>query len=72
MEIIRVTSFADAKTVIPEASAEEEIDAVAKLEYEERIRALDRMMRQAAKEMQFEKAAELRDEIARLRKVVSK
>jgi excinuclease ABC subunit B len=71
-EIIRVTSFADAKTVIPEASAEEEIDAVAKLEYEDRIKALDRMMKQAAKDMQFEKAAELRDEISRLRKVVGK
>jgi excinuclease ABC subunit B len=71
-EIIRVTSFDDAKTVIPEASAENEIDAVAKLEYEDRIRALDRMMKQAAKDMQFEKAAELRNEISRLRKVVGK
>ncbi len=71
-EIIRVTSFADAKTVLPEASADEEIDAVAKLEYEDRIKALERLMKQAAKDMQFEKAAELRDEITRLRKVVSK
>ncbi len=71
-EILRTTSFADAKTTMPEASANEEIDAVAKLEYEDRIRALERMMRQAAKEMQFEKAAELRDEISRLRKVVNK
>jgi excinuclease ABC subunit B len=71
-EIMRTTSFADAKTVIPETSAEEEIDAVAKLEYEDRIRALERMMRQAAKDLQFEKAAELRDEISRLRKLVSK
>ncbi|HBZ01111.1 MAG TPA: excinuclease ABC subunit B, partial [candidate division Zixibacteria bacterium] len=71
-EIIRVTSFADAKTAIPEASAEDEIDAVAKLEYEDRIKALDRLMKQAAKDMQFEKAAELRDEISRLRKMVGK
>jgi excinuclease ABC subunit B len=71
-EIIRVTSFADAKTVMPESSADEEIDAVSKLEYEDRIKALERMMKQAAKDMQFEKAAELRDEISRLRKVVRK
>jgi excinuclease ABC subunit B len=71
-EIIRVTSFADAKTALPESSADDEIDAVSKLEYEDRIKALERMMKQAAKDMQFEKAAELRDEISRLRKVVRK
>jgi excinuclease ABC subunit B len=71
-EIMRATAFADAKTATPEVSAEIEIDAVAKLEYEDRMRALERMMKQAAKDMQFEKAAQLRDEIARLRKVVGK
>jgi excinuclease ABC subunit B len=71
-EIMRATSFADAKSTLPEATAEEEIDAVSKLEYEDRLRALERMMKTAAKEMQFEKAAELRDEIIRLRKVVGK
>ena len=71
-EIMRATAFADAKTTIPETSAEEEIDAVSKLEYEERMRVLDRMMKQAAKDLQFEKAAEMRDEISRLRKTVGK
>ena len=71
-EIIKATSFADAKSAVPEKSAYQEIDAVARLEYEDRMRALERMMRKAAKEMQFEKAAELRDEITRLRKVVGK
>ncbi|OGC89541.1 MAG: excinuclease ABC subunit B [candidate division Zixibacteria bacterium RBG_16_53_22] len=71
-EILRATAFADAKTAPPEISAENEIDAVAKLEYEERMRALERMMKQAAKDMQFEKAAQLRDEISRLRKVVGR
>jgi excinuclease ABC subunit B len=71
-EILKTTSFADAKTAIPERTAPEEIDAVAMLEYEERIRALQRLMRKAAKELQFEKAAELRDEISRLRKAVEK
>ena len=71
-EILRTTSFADAKTAIPERAAPEEIDAVARLEYEERIQALQRLMRKAAKELQFEKAAELRNEISRLRKAVGK
>jgi excinuclease ABC subunit B len=71
-EILKTTSFADAKTAIPERTAPEEIDAVAMLEYEERIRALQRLMRKAAKELQFEKAAELRNEISRLRKAVEK
>jgi excinuclease ABC subunit B len=71
-EILRVTAFADAKTAPPEIDAEVEIDAVAKLEYEDRIRALERMMKQAAKDLQFEKAASLRNEISRLRKVVGR
>ncbi len=71
-EILKTTSFADARTTVPERAAREEIDAVARLEYEERIRALQRLMRKAAKELQFEKAAELRDEISRLRKAVGK
>ena len=71
-EIMKTTAFADAKTVAPEKNASEEIDAVARLEYVERIIALERMMKGAAKNMQFEKAAEMRDEIARLRKVVDK
>ncbi len=71
-EILKTTSFADAKTAMPERAAPEEIEAVARLEYEERIRALQRLMKKAAKELQFEKATELRDEISRLRKSVGK
>jgi excinuclease ABC subunit B len=71
-EILRATSFADAKSVIPDTSAEDEIDAVSRLEHEERIKALERMMKQAAKDLQFEKAAQLRDEVSRLRKAVGK
>jgi len=68
-EILKTTSFADAKTVIPQRSAAQEIDAVGKLEIEEKLRALEKMMRKAAKDLEFEKAAELRDEISRLRKL---
>lgn len=71
-EILRTTSFADAKTNIPEKAAREEIDAVSKLEFEERMRMIERLMRKAAKELQFEKAAELRDELGRLRKMVGR
>lgn len=68
-EILKTTSFADAKTVMPQRSAALEIDAVGKLEIEEKLRALEKMMRKAAKDLEFEKAAELRDEISRLRKL---
>jgi excinuclease ABC subunit B len=68
-EILKTTSFADVKTVMPQKSAGQEIDAVAKLEIEEKLKALEKMMRKAAKDLEFEKAAELRDEISRLRKM---
>jgi len=71
-DILKATSFADARTVTTEKAAKVEIDAVSRLEYEERMRALERLMRKAAKELQFEKAAELRDELTRLRKAVGK
>jgi excinuclease ABC subunit B len=71
-EILKITAFADAKTTPPDRAAAQEIDAVARLEFEERMKALERLMKKAAKELQFEKAAELRDEISRLRKVVGK
>ncbi len=71
-EIIKATSFADAKTTMPEKTANEEIDAVLMLEYEERLRALERLMKKAAKDLNFEKAAELRDELAKFRKAVGK
>ena len=68
-DIMKTTSFADVKSPIPEKSATEEIDAVARLEIEEKLKTLEKMMRKAAKDLQFEKAAELRDEISRLRKM---
>jgi len=71
-EILKTTSFADAKTNKPEKAARQEIDAVAALEIEERMKAIERMMRKAAKDLQFEKAAELRDELSKLRKAVGR
>jgi len=69
-EILAATSFADARTVSVERTAKKDIEAVQKMEYAEQLVTLERMMKKAAKEMQFEKAAELRDEISRLRKLV--
>ncbi|MEE9552871.1 MAG: excinuclease ABC subunit UvrB [candidate division Zixibacteria bacterium] len=71
-EIIKATSFADAKTSLPEKTANEEIDAVSRLEYEDQMRVLERLMKKAAKDLNFEKAAEMRDELTKLRKVVGK
>lgn len=68
-DILKATSFADAKSVQKEKSAVVEIDAVALLEIEDRLRTLEKMMKKSAKDLQFEKAAEIRDEISRLRKM---
>ncbi len=68
-DILKTTSFADAKSVQKEKSAAIEIDAVARLEIEDRLRTLEKMMKKSAKDLQFEKAAEIRDEISRLRKM---
>jgi len=69
-EILAVTSFADSRSANNEKTARKDIEAVQKLEYSEQIMTLERIMKKAAKEMQFEKAAEIRDEISRLRKLV--
>jgi len=72
-EILRATAFADSKTsVAPELSIEQEIDAVAKLEIEDRLAQLMRMMNKAAKNLEFEKAAMLRDEINKLKQSIRK
>ncbi len=71
-DILRTTTFADSRQDYEEKSIEIELDAVSRLEAEEKIVQLTRMMQKAAKELQFEKAASLRDEISRLKKMVSK
>ncbi len=71
-DILRTTTFADSRQTSEEQSIDAELDAVSRLETEEKIAQLSRMMHKAAKELQFEKAASLRDEISRLKKMVSK
>jgi len=71
-DILRTTTFADSRQASEERTIDAELDAVSRLEAEEKIAQLSRMMQKAAKELQFEKAASLRDEISRLKKMVSK
>jgi excinuclease ABC subunit B len=71
-EILKSTAFADTRTLAPVQTIEEELDAVGRLEQEDKIIQLTRLMQKAAKEFEFEKAAKLRDEISRLRKTVKK
>ncbi|MFQ5870523.1 MAG: UvrB/UvrC motif-containing protein, partial [Candidatus Zixiibacteriota bacterium] len=67
-EILKTTAFADSRTATYEKK--EKLDLFEKLESEERLRALQRAMKQAAKSLEFEKAAAFRDEIKELKKRV--
>jgi excinuclease ABC subunit B len=69
-DILKTTVFAETRSVSNNPTPEEEIDAVGKLEYEDQITQLSRLMQKAAKDLEFEKAARLRDEISRLRKLI--
>jgi len=69
-EILRTTSFADSKTTEPEVNIKQEIDVVARLEIEDKLAHLMKMMNKAAKQFEFEKAAILRDEIAKIKKTI--
>ena len=71
-EILKTTAFADSKTAPPEKSIHEELDAVARLEAEEKMVQLMRMMNKAARQLEFEKAALIRDEISKLKKTIQK
>ena len=71
-EILKTTAFADSKTAPPEKSINEELDAVARLETEEKMVQLLRMMNKAARQLEFEKAALIRDEISKLKKLIQK
>ncbi|NLI15858.1 MAG: excinuclease ABC subunit UvrB [candidate division Zixibacteria bacterium] len=69
-DILKTTVFAETRSTTNITTPEEEIDAVGKLEYEDQIIQLSRLMQKAAKDLEFEKAARLRDEISRLRKLI--
>ncbi len=69
-DILKTTSFADSRTAEPEIDIKQEVDAVARLEIEDKLAHLMKMMNKAAKQFKFEKAAILRDEIARIKKTI--
>ena len=63
-EILKTTQFADSRTPAPEK--EEKLDFLEKLSLEDKIRELQKAMRRAASDLQFEKAAFFRDELSKL------
>ncbi|GAH51903.1 unnamed protein product, partial [marine sediment metagenome] len=69
-DILKTTTFADSRTASPEKSAgsigEEKLDFLEKLSLEDKIRELQRAMKKAASNLEFEKAAFLRDELSRV------
>jgi len=65
-EVMAATSVADSKSSVPMVS-EKSFDILSKLEKEEVIDTLEREMLAAAERLEFERAAELRDEIEMLR-----
>jgi excinuclease ABC subunit B len=64
-EVITATSVADSKS--QEWISDKKIESLSKMEKEEIAEALEKEMMDAASQMEFEKAAELRDKIAILR-----
>ncbi len=69
-EILRTTAFADSRTA--SQKKEEKLDFLEKLSLEDKIRELQRAMKKAASNLEFEKAAFLRDELSKLLKKTGK
>ncbi len=65
-EILKTTAFADSRTAAPDK--EEKLDFLEKLSLEDKIRELQKAMKKAASNLEFEKAAFLRDELSKLLK----
>ncbi len=65
-EIMQSTRVADSRGIAA-AAKEEAVPYLAQMDREERIEALERAMHEAAAGMEFEKAAQYRDELQRLR-----
>jgi excinuclease ABC subunit B len=63
-EILKTTAFADSRTTSP--AKEEKLDFLEKLSLEDKIRELQKAMKQSASNLEFEKAAFFRDELAKL------
>ena len=67
-EIRLTTTAADTKSKLEEVVKETRVDFTTKYEAEEIVMQLEKEMKTAAKQLHFERAAHLRDEILRIRK----
>jgi excinuclease ABC subunit B len=65
-EILKTTAFADSRSPTPEK--EEKLDFLEKLSLEDKVKELQRAMKKAASNLEFEKAAFFRDELSKLLK----
>ena len=63
-DILKTTAFADSRTPAPEKR--ENLDFLEKLSLEDKIRELQKAMKRAASDLEFEKAAFFRDELSKL------
>jgi excinuclease ABC subunit B len=63
-EILKTTAFADSRT--PAVEKVEKLDFLEKLSLEDKIRELQRAMKRAASNLEFERAAYFRDELSKL------
>lgn len=63
-EILKTTQFADSRTAAQQK--QEKLDFLEKLSQEDKIRELQKAMKQAASDLEFERAAFFRDELSKL------
>jgi len=63
-EVLKATAVADSKV---SEDKEFSLDYLSSLDQEERIEVLEKAMAQAARQLEFEKAAQIRDELKRLK-----
>jgi excinuclease ABC subunit B len=63
-EILKTTQFADSRAAVQQK--QEKLDFLEKLSLEDKIRELQKAMKQAASDLEFERAAFFRDELSKL------
>lgn len=71
-EILKTTTFADSRTTPVYKDKQTDFSRLEKMSLEDKLEHLQRMMKKAAADLEFEKAALIRDEITQLKKQASK
>ncbi len=71
-EILKTTTFADSRTTPVRKDKELDFSRLEKMSLENKLEHLQKMMKKAAANLEFEKAVLIRDEIAQLKKQASK